>query len=670
MKPSSFFWPVSAALLSLAMSQAVAKEAERPLIPIAKAEEIAPFCERGLAGARTQAAIMEKLPKARPGDAKKVFADWNNLQITLEDVQGPVEIWNNVSPDPKVRSNAEACLVEISKFATDLYQSEKLYARFKAVKPGDAVEKKLRQDVMEGFEDTGVSLPPKKRARMKAILEKMEVLSQEFARNIRDNNQKLSFTPDEVKGLPEAYLARAKRDDKGNYLLGFEYPDYNPFMEYADNSDARRRYQIAFANRGTPRNVSLLKQAMALRLEMAQLFGLKSYAHYVVRRRMALTPEAVHKFLNEVKGAVTELEKKELEELREFKAKTLQQPLAETKMERWDVGYWQQKLKKARYNIDQNALRKYFPTDAAVPWALHVSSTLYGVEFKPVEGVPVWHEDVKYYDVFDTKSRERIGGIYLDLFPRDGKYGHAAAFPIRGVSTLAHRTPISVLVANFDRTGLNGDELETLVHEFGHVLHGVLSSTRYVSQSGTSVERDFVEAPSQMYEEWARRKESLTLLSSFCKTQCPAIDDALLQRMTAAHNYGRGIRYARQLLYASFDMNLHKEVAGDPLAIWEKMEGATPLGHVAGTEFPGQFGHLMGGYAAGYYGYMWSEVLALDMLSRYNGTLMNPETGGLYRKAILARGSEMRGNDLVRSFLGRKPNSKAFFAEISGTRLH
>ncbi len=669
MKPSSFFWPVSAALLSLAMNQAVAKETERPLIPIAKAEEIAPFCERGLAGARTQAANMEKLPKARPGDAKKVFADWNNLQITLEDVQGPVEIWNNVSPDPTVRSNAEACLVEVSKFATDLYQSKKLYSRFKAVKPGDAVEKKLRQDVMEGFEDTGVSLPPEKRARMKAILEKMEVLSQEFARNIRDNNQKLSFTPDEVKGLPEDYLARAKRDEKGNYLLGFEYPDYNPFMEYADNSDARRRYQIAFANRGTPRNVPLLKQAMALRLEMAQLFGLKSYAHYVVRRRMALTPEAVNKFLDEVKGAVTELEKKELEELREFKAQTLQQPLAQTKMERWDVGYWQQKLKQARYNIDQNALRKYFPTDAAVPWALHVSSTLYGIEFKPVEGVPVWHDDVKYYDVFDTKSRERIGGIYLDLFPRDGKYGHAAAFPIRGVSTLAHRTPISVLVANFDRTGLNGDELETLVHEFGHVLHGVLSSTRYVTQSGTSVERDFVEAPSQMYEEWARRKESLTLLSSFCKTQCPAIDDALLQRMTAAHNYGRGIRYARQLLYASFDMNLHKEVAGDPLAIWEKMEGATPLGHVAGTEFPGQFGHLMGGYAAGYYGYMWSEVLALDMLSRYNGTLMNPETGTLYRKAILARGSEMRGNDLVRSFLGRKPNSKAFFAEISGTRL-
>ena len=338
-------------------------------------------------------------------------------------------------------------------------------------------------------------------------------------------------------------------------------------------------------------------------------------------------------------------------------------------MDRWDVAYWQQKLKKERYSLDQNELRKYFPTDASVAWALHISGVLYNVDFKPVE-VPVWHGDVRYYDVYDRATNKRIAGIYLDLFPREGKYGHAAAWPLRGSSTLAGRTPYSVLVTNFDRVGLNADELETLVHEFGHVLHGVLSSTRYVSQAGTSVERDFVEAPSQMFEEWARRKESLALLSSFCKSACPGVDDALLKRMTAAHNFGRGIRYARQLLYASYDMNLHKSEAGDPLAIWSAMEGATPLGHVPGTEFPGQFGHLMGGYAAGYYGYMWSEVLALDMLSPYGGKMMNPEIGQRYRKAVLARGSEMRASELVRTFLGREPNSKAFFDEISGKRLN
>lgn len=668
MKPSSFFWPVSAALLSLAMSQAIAKELERPLIRLLTAEQIAPYCKKGLSDLRRNVASLEKLPGPRAGDAKLVFAQWNRLQIKAEDLQGPVEILNNMSPDQKVRSNAETCLVDINKFATELLQSEKLYARFKAIKPGDPVEQKLRKDTLDGFDDTGVSLPPPKRSRMKAILNRMEELSQEFARIIRDNNQKLTFSAEELKGLPEAYLARVKRDDKGNYLLGFEYPDYVPFMEYSDNAEARRRYQFAFNNRGTPKNLVLLKEAMDLRHEIAALFDLPSYAHFVIQRRMAKTPDAVTRFLGEVQLAVTELEKKELEELRAFEADALKIPVAGIKIERWDVSYWQQKLKQARYNVDQNALRKYFPTDAAVDWAMSISGTLYGVEFKPV-AVPVWHDDVRYFDVFDVESHQRIAGVYIDMFPRDGKYGHAAAFAVRGSSTLVKRTPISVLVANFDRKGLDARELETLVHEFGHVLHGVLSSTRYVAQAGTSVERDFVEAPSQMFEEWARRKESLSLLSNFCKTPCPPVDDELVQRLTAAHNYGRGVRYARQLLYAGYDMNLHNEKLGDPLEVWKQMEGATPLGYVAGTEFPGEFGHLMGGYAAGYYGYMWSEVLALDMLSRYEGKLMNPQTGRLYRKSILSRGSELSGADLVRGFLGREPNNKAFFDEISGKRL-
>jgi len=668
MRQPRFLKPFGAALLALAFAQAGAQGADRPLIPLLKAEEIKPFCDKGLDGLKKQVAAMEqKAPGKAP--AKELFVEWNDLQILYEDLAGPVDILSNVSPDVQVRTNAEACLIEVSKFATDLYQSEKLYQRFKAARATDAIDKKLRKDVMDGFEDTGVSLPAEKKARMKQILTRIEELSQAFARNKRDNTDKVTFTADEMKGLPEDYLKKAKRDDKGNYLLGFSYPEYYPFMEYADNAEARKRYQMAFANQGTPKNPPILKEAMDLRLEMARLFNKPSYAHYVIQRRMAQTPEKVNKFLAEVQAVVGQLEKKEIEELRAFKAETLKTPLAETKMDRWDVAYWQRRLKQARYNLDQNELRKYFPSEASVDWALHVSGQLYGIEFKR-DNVPVWHEEVRYYDVFDADSKQRIGGMYLDLYPRDGKYGHAAAWPTRGSSTIAKRTPISVLVTNFDRTGLSGDELETLVHEFGHVLHGVLSNTRYVAQSGTSVERDFVEAPSQMYEEWARRKESLALLSKFCKTACPTVDDALLKRMTAAHNFGRGIRYARQLLYASYDMNLHNEKGGDPLEIWRRMEGATPLGHVPGTEFPGQFGHYMGGYAAGYYGYMWSEVMALDMLSRYHGKLMNPETGRHYRKTILSRGSEMKGGELVKTFLGRAPNSKAFFDEIMGKRLH
>ncbi|MDY7544730.1 M3 family metallopeptidase [Glaciimonas sp. CA11.2] len=685
MKSSSFFWTASKtlstlALAGMALNPAVAHPTAapksmqsptlRPLIPLLEAEEITPVCTRTLTALRQRVSTIEQQPAAHANDTKSVLADWNALQITIEDLQGPVDILNNVSPDPKVRSATEACLIELNKFSTELLQNENQYARFKAIRPDDPVAQKLRQDILYSFEDAGVSLPSVKRARLKAILEKLETLSQEFARNIRDNTQKVTFTPAEMQGLPVAYMARVKPDDQGNYQLGFDYPDYKPFMESADNSDARRRYQMAFENHGTPANLDVLKQAMDLRHEMAGLFDLPSYADLVLRRRMAKSPQAVYAFLDEVKGAVTQLERKEIAELRAYKAETLKTPLAETTLSRWDLDYWQQKLKQARYNLDQEALRQYFPTDAAVPWILGVSSTLYGVEFIRTE-VPVWDPEVHYYDVVDIKTKMRIAGIYLDLYPRAGKYGHAAAWGTRGVSTLVHRTPISVLVTNFDRHGLNSDELETLVHEFGHVLHGVLSRAKYVSQAGTNVELDFVEAPSQMYEEWARRKESLVLLSSYCKTPCPTVDDALVQRMTAAHNYGRGIRYARQLLYASYDMRIHNDQAATekPLAIWQQMEGSTPLGYVPGTEFPGQFGHLMGGYAAGYYGYMWSEVLALDMLSRYNGKLMNPEVGQFYRHTILSRGGETSGNEMVRTFLGRAPNSKAFFAEISGQRL-
>jgi thimet oligopeptidase len=667
MKSPYLLLPITAALLALAVTSVAAKDAERPLLPLFKAEAITPLCETGLAGLRKQLAGLEALPPAKAADGKKVFLEWDRLQIALEDLRGPLDILSNVDPEPAVRTKLEACLVEANKFSTDLYQSEKLYARIKTVTPTDPVEKKLRQDILDAFEDTGVALPADQRARMKALLEKIDLLGQEYARNIRDNNQKLTFTADEVKGLPTDYLARAKRDDKGNYLLGMSNPEYVPFMENADSSAARLRYKIAFDNKGTPKNLTVLKEALGLRLEMAHLFGKSSYAEYATQRRMARNPAAVDKFLTEVQVAVTEQEKKDIEEIRAFRAKAEGTPLADTKMPRQDISYWQQKLKQARYSIDQNTLRKYFPTDAAVPWVLDISSKLYGVQFKRVE-VPVWQQDVQYYDVIDSKSQQRIAGIYLDLFPRDGKYNHAAAWGVRSVSTLAHRTPYSVLVTNFDRAGLSAEEMRTFVHEFGHVLHGVLSHTRYAANAGTNVELDFVEAPSQMYQEWARNKDALALLPQYCKTPCPAVDEEMLTRMNAADNFGRGIRYARQLLYASFDMSLHTANPVDPLAQWAKMEGATPLGYIPGTEFPGQFGHLMGGYAAGYYGYMWSEVLALDMLSAYHGKFMDPAVGMRYRHAILSRGGEMSGGDLVKGFLGRAPNSKAFYDELAGKR--
>lgn len=651
-------------LLVAGIAAAAAAEAQSsPTIPVWDAASLSAACDRGLDDLHRRVAALEALPisEAAPGT---VFAGWNALQIAQEDVEGPVYLLNNVSPNAAVREAADACLLKFNTFGSALYQNGALYERVRAVAPKDAVDAKLKKDLLEAFEDTGVSLPTEKQARMKQILERLERIRQEFERHLRDNKTRLAFTPDEVRGLPQDYLARAKRDDAGNFLLGFEYPEYFPFMENAADAQARRRYQFAFSNRGGPRNIALMNEVAALRHEMAGLFGLPSYADFATRRRMVGNPDVVHAFLDKVMQAVRDIEVRDLDELRRAKAQDLDRPIDAVTLERWDLAYYEERARRERFDIDQEALRRYFPAEAAIAWAMDVSARLYGIEFRRGEA-PQWHDDVRYYDVIDTKRGEFLGGLYLDLYPREGKFTHAAAFGVRGASRLAGRTPISALVTNFNRNGLDFNELETLVHEFGHALHGVLSRARYAAHAGTSVETDFVEAPSQMYEAWARRLESVALLHDFCGS-CPKVDAPLMARLNAARKHARGIRYARQHLYASFDMALHSRNPGEALAVWEKMEAATPLGHVPGTAFPGQFDHIIRNYGAGYYGYLWSEVLALDMLSQYGDNLMNPEIGQRFRREILERGGERTGAEMVRSFLGREPSPQAFFAEIAG----
>lgn len=691
--------------LPLAVQAETSPPAARPSLPLWDAARLTQVCAAGLLQLQQQLAALEKLPLENASSAAAVFAHWNQLQISKEDIESPVYLLSNVSPDPAVRAAAEPCLLAYSKFDSQLLQNAAIYQRLRAVQPADAVDAKLQKDLLEAFEDTGVALPTEKKQRMQQILEQLEVLRQEFDRNIRDNKTRLSFSAQEVQGLPEAYLQRAQRDAAGNYLLGFDYPEYVPFMENAEDASARQRYQFAFTNRGGARNLQILDEIVQLRQAMAGLFDLPSYADFVLRRRMADNAAAVHQFLDEVASQVRTVELRDLAELRQTKAEHLNLPLAQVQLQRWDVSYYQERLKRQRYAIDQEALRQYFPTEASIRWALATLSQLYGIHFKEAtQAVERWHPEVRYFDVIDAQDDEFLGGIYLDLYPRDGKYGHAAAFGVRGASDLpghatTHaltaqqpqpRTPISVLVANFDRQGLNFNELETLMHELGHIMHGVLSRTRYVDQAGTRVERDFVEAPSQMFEEWARRLETVGRIADYCQPACPAVDEDMMQRLDAARKFGRGLFYARQHLYASYDMAVygqHEQARqGEPseqgergeqdsrppsahaLAIWQKMESATPLGHVPQTEFPGQFSHIIRGYGAGYYGYMWSEVLALDMLSQFADTLMNPALGQRFRRIILERGSERSARQMAHEFLQRAPSAQAFFAEISGQR--
>ncbi len=634
----------------------------RPTIPIFTASEVESLSLSALEEARRSVKRIEAVPLDAVTPANVLDA-WDRASIALEDVFGPISLLNSVHPDKSVRDAADVALINESSFVTELFQNEQLYERVRRVKPTSIPEKQFQKDLLEAFEDSGVALPHEKRARFKEISERLTELGQEFSRHIRENNTRLTFTPAECEGLPESWLDRVPRDENGNVVVGFDYPDYIPFMTNSHDEAARKRYYVAYTNRGTPRNLDVLDEIVALRKEIAELYSVPSFAHYVTKRRMVENPETVMRFLDEVRTVVTEAELRDLSQLSEMKSALTGIPVEKANINRWDMLYYRERLREKRYSIDQEALRKYFPTTPAVSWMLDISERLYGIRFERAD-VPTWHDEVIYFDVVD-EGREFIGGIYLDLYPRDGKYKHAAAWPVRGVSSKSARQPISALVTNLNRDGLTHDELETLLHEFGHVLHGSLSHTEYNEHSGTSVERDFVEAPSQMYEEWASRLESLGLLREHC-SNCPEIDASLVKRLTAAAKFGAGIDYGRQLLYASYDMSLSGENPGRALDTWEEMEGATPMGSVEGTAFPGTFEHIATGYAAGYYGYMWAKVIALDLVSVFGADLMNQEIGRRLRQMILSRGSEEPARDLVERFLGRPVSSEAFFERIRG----
>ncbi len=655
----------SACLCTTAAALAQAQPAGRSLIPLLDAAAINARCDGELAAARARIAAMEK--DRRPA---RLLADLNQHELRTGAFLSPVYLMANVATDKPARDAAQACVAKFTPLNSEQFQSIPLFQRVQALKPRDAIDRGYRSDLLEGFEDSGASLPADKRARAKAISDELQVLGLAFQKTVNEDPTTVTLSAEEAAGMPESWLAARKRNAEGQLVLGMDTPTVVPFLQSASSEAARRKVWAAYQSRGGKANLERLDRALALRHELAQLHGQPDYATLALRRRMAANPKAVEDFLARVRGAVVVGEARELAELRAEKAALLDKPVDQVTVQRWDTGFLQERLKRSRYAIDQEKLRAYFPTDKAVQFSLKVAERLYGVEFEAAT-VPVWHANVRYFDVYERTPAGRrgafVGGIYLDLSPRDGKFTHAAAFPVVPVSRLAGQKPASVLVTNFNPQGLNHDELETMLHEFGHVLHGVLSTTRYADQAGTSVKRDFVEAPSQMFEEWARRPETLALFAEVC-AECPRLNPEQLQQLERARVFGRAMRYSRQWQYAAYDMQLHTGAPKPALDTWVALERSMPLGYEEGTMLPASFGHLMGGYAAGYYGYMWSEVMALDMLSAFQGKLLDPKVGRRYRELILSRGGEVPPQQMVEAFLGRKAGTDAFFSEIAGKR--
>ena len=623
--------------------------------------QVGTACEGMLADLKLQEAMLEKpADDATPPGELLVAVD--ALTLRYEDTLGPMALLTSVHPDKAIRDATEACELKYEAFNTAFLQNAAVYARLKAAQPADAIDRRYLQDLLNAFEDSGVGLPADKKKRALDINAEITRVSQEFDRRIREDKTQVPFTQRELAGVPPAVWKNAKRDARGRILLGLDYPSSIPVLEKGSNPAARERMWRAFQNQGGADNLSLLAQLASLRREYAGLFGFNSYADFALRRRMAQSEAQVQGFLRSVRDVVGQRELKDLAVLRAGKAKNTKQPLQATVLRRWDSTFYLARERRAQFAVDQEQFRAYFPPEESLAFVFRLARQLFGVSFSPAQQT-LWHADARAFEVRDDASGKTLGTLFVDLYPRADKYKHAAVWSFRGVSTLTGRLPAAGLVVNFNRRGLTLDEMNTLLHEFGHAVHSLLSTTRYASQAGTNVQRDFVEAPSQMLEAWVFDPKVMALFKEVCPT-CKPVPPTLLAQAKRAKEFGKGIQVSLQQLYASYDLALHGRAAQDPMALWARMEGETPLGYVPGSMFPAGFGHIAGGYAAGYYGYLWSFVVAEDLRTAFAADKLDAAVGRRYRSTVLANGGQVAADELVQQFLGRPTDSKAFFKAL------
>ncbi|HJV60487.1 MAG TPA: M3 family metallopeptidase [Albitalea sp.] len=649
-----FRWTLAAAMLAGAQQRA---GAEPYAFPVYKnAAEVTAQCDRMMADLKAIEARLQDLPGPQ---SAQLLAELDGVTRRYEDTGGPMALLTVVDPDKAIRDATEACDLKYQAFSSAFFQNATVYALLKQVQPADEIDRDYLRDLLDAFEDSGVALPAEKQKRAQDINNELTRLSQDFERRVREDKTQVAYTAAELRGVPPNVWKDAKRDAQGRYLLGMAYPVSVPVLERAVDARTRERMWRAFNSRGGTDNLKTLAQIADLRREYAGLFGFDSYADFVLRRRMAKNAANVQQLLDSVKQALVKRELSDLALLRATKARELKRPVAAVRVERWDVPYYIERARRAKYAIDEEQFRPYFPPEASVQFVFRLATRLFGVEFQPVT-MPLWHPDARAFEVVDGASKKPLGTLYVDLYPREDKFSHAAVWSFRDVSTLVGREPAAGLVVNLDRHGLTLQELETLLHEFGHSMHALLSQTRYASQGGTNVKLDFAEAPSQMLEDWVYDPKVLALFQEVCR-DCKPVPAALVAKADKGRHFMKGILYSRQHLYASYDLAVYGKQPQDPMALWQRMEGATPLGYVRGSMFPAAFGHIASGYAAGYYSYLWSLVVAEDMRTAFEGHKLSPEVGRRYRETVLANGGQFPPGELLQRFLGRPTDSRAFF---------
>ncbi|EPE25800.1 Metalloproteases (zincins), catalytic [Glarea lozoyensis ATCC 20868] len=573
----------------------------------------------------------------------------------------------------------------------------------------DPESRRLLEKERKSYIRNGLGIPAgPKRDRFKDIKKRLSMIQIEFQKNLNEESGGIWFTPEELAGVPEdvmSGLEKGSGENAGKVKLSFKYPDLFPTLKFATNPDTRKRVFIDNENKCNA-NAPLFKEAIILRDEAARLLGYKDHASFKLEDKMAKTPETVNEFLGDLRTQLAPGGKKEIEHLMEIKTEYLKSVGMEASNDGnyylWDSRFYQRLMVEKEYSIDEQKIAEYFPLQSTVEGMLDIFQKLFGFVFIELDAEAranisettkaddiSWHEDVKIFSVWDDEGEGGgfVGYLYLDLHPRPGKYGHAANFSLQPGylhPNGTRRYPATALVCNFSKPTatkpslLKHDEVVTLFHELGHGIHDLAGRTKYSRFHGTSVVRDFVEAPSQMLENWCWTKEQLKNLSKHYETGEP-IPDELVDLQIGAKHVNDALFNLRQLHFGIFDMTVHSPKSHAEAEGFELSKMYNDLrSQISGIKGPealglksdwgnGQatFGHLIGGYDAGYYGYLSSQVYSTDMFySVFKKDPMNQEEGRRYRHMVLEKGGSQEEMKTLEDFLGRKPSTEAFYKDL------
>jgi len=628
------------------------------------AESLATEAGAGLAECRQHLEAI--LAHGGPRTIDNLLVPYDRLLSALSELQGQSKFLFDVHPDAAGRATADKWYQESERFATDLALNRPLYDAFVDldVSKEDSDTKYAVRKILRDFRLAGVDRDVATRDRIKELRDEMTAIGQEFDRTIREDERSIQVDDTTaLAGLPDDFVKAHRPGPDGKITITTQYPDIIPVFRYARDPEVRRRLQWEHLNRGHPANLGTLSRLMATRHELARILGYESFADYIVQDKMIGSAKGIGDFLAKVRAASEERAKEDSAILIDRKRKDT--PGAAS-LHAWDTNFYSELVRAENFDFDAKLLRPYFAFTNVLEGLFEITRELFGVRYERVSGVPVWHPSVDVYDVFDAD--ERIGRFYLDLHPRKDKYSHAAAsILVRGIAASA--LPQAALMCNFPdpKEGpalMEYLEVETLFHEFGHLLHAMfMGHGRWIKNTDDGIEWDFIEAPSQMLEEWIRDPATLRRFAHHHETGEP-VPAEFVAKLRRADAVSRALDVQRQLVLGTLSFEYYH---GDPTGIdttktLEAVFRRFPLVPFhPGTHFQCNFGHL-NAYSAIYYTYMWSLVIAKDLFSKFQegDTILDPKVARRYRETILTPGSRKPASELIEDFLGRPLSFDAF----------